>query len=230
LLGVSLLTLLSVGCGGDSKSPTAPSVAAPVLTTISTSPSGVGLEGVTQFTFSAGTNATASQSSFEWQFGDGSSTTGGATVAHVFARSGSFTVQVTATSSGGQASASNTVRVTSLVGTWIATVTGHTNYPGQRPIPITAIELQLDESPTSPEPTKLAGTWRDDAGCRAGTGYQSSILGSVRDPRTLSIGADSLFCNDGDLYLNGTADDEMRVITGTCALGGPDCRFVMTRQ
>jgi len=52
----------------------------------------------------------------------------------------------------------------------------------------------------------------------------------VRDPRTLSIGVASLYCNDGDLYLNGTADDQMRVITGTCALGGPNCQFVMVRR
>jgi len=146
------------------------------------------------------------------------------------ARSGSYTVQATVKNGAGQASASDTVRVASLAGTWIATITGHTNYPSQRPIPITSVELRLDQSPTASDPTKLGGIWRDDAGCRAGNGYQSSIFGSVRTPRTLSIGVDSLFCNDGDLYLNGTADEEMRVITGTCALGGPDCRFVMTRQ
>jgi len=77
---------------------------------------------------------------------------------------------------------------------------------------------------------RVRSSWRDDAGCRAGTGYDASILGWVRDPRTLSIGVASLYCNDGDLYLNGTADDQMRVITGTCALGGPNCQFVMVRR
>ncbi len=194
------------------------------------SPSGAGLEGLTQFTFSADTNATAPQSTFDWQFGDGSSTTGGATVSHVFARSGSFTVRVTVTNSAGQASASNTVRVTSFAGTWIATITGHTNYPSQRPIPIRTVTLRLDQSPTGPDPMRLAGNWSDDAGCRAGTGYRSSIFGWVRETRMLTIGVDSLSCNNGDLYLNGVADNDMRVISGTCAQGGPDCRFVMIRQ
>lgn len=230
LSAVSLLTILSIACGSDSTNPTAPGMASPVLRTVSISPTGVGLEKVTEFTFSADTDAAAPESTFHWQFGDGSSTTGGATVTHVYAGPGAFTVQLTVRNASGQATASSTVRVMSLVGTWMTTITGHTGYPSQRPVPITSVELRLDQSPPGSDPTVLAGIWRDDAGCRAGTGYPSSIFGSARHPRTVSIGVDGLFCNDGDLYLNGTADDDMRVITGTCSLGGPDCQFAMVRQ
>jgi len=230
LSSITLLTILSVACGGDSPSPTAPSGAALAVNGLTVSPAGAGLEGLTQFTFSVNTNATASESTFDWQFGDGSSTSGGASVSHVYARSGSFTVQVTVRNTAGQASASNTVRVTSYAGTWSVTMTGHTHYPIQRPIPITNVQLRLDQSPSGSDPRKLSGNWSDDAGCRAGNGYQSSIFGWLRDSRSLTIGVDSLFCNDGDLYLVGTPDDDLRVISGTCPEGGPDCRFVMVRQ
>lgn len=234
ILGVLLTpaTCLWVqGCGGDSKSPTSPSVAQPVVRAISVSPSGVGLENATEFTFSADTNATAPQSTFAWQFGDGSSTTAGGTVTHVFTRAGTFTVQLVVTNAAGQASASTTVRVASLIGTWIGTVTGHTRFPPNRPIPIRAFELRLYQSLGPPGPasaTTLNASWTDDAGCRENR--YGFIHGEVKHPRSVKVGVESLLCNDGDFYLDGTADEEIRTVTGRCPLGGPACEFRMVRQ
>lgn len=118
----------------------------------------------------------------------------------------------------------------SLVGTWIGTVTGHSGYPPQRPIPITWFELCVDQSPPESELTRLAASWSDNAGCRGGTGYPYAIFGLVRDPRSISVGVEGLACNDGDFYLNETANEEIRVVTGTCPLGGPTCQFRMVRQ
>ncbi len=56
------------------------------------------------------------------------------------------------------------------------------------------------------------------------------IRGSVGHPRQVKIGIESLLCNDGDFYLDGTADEAVRVVSGTCLLGGPNCRFRMVKQ
>lgn len=51
-------------CGSNPGNPTAPSIAAPVVRSVSVSPAGAGLENATQFMFSSDTNATAAQSTF----------------------------------------------------------------------------------------------------------------------------------------------------------------------
>lgn len=208
-------------------------VATPIIKSISASPSGIGLENATRFTFSLDTNASPPQTAFFWDFGDDRIATGGTTTTHVFTRSGSFTVRATATNGAGRATASMTVRVASLVGTWFATVTGHIPYSG---VPITWVELRLNQplSVRCPWPCPslpLSASWIDSAGCRAGPGTKSPYLyGSVDHPRFVTVGVEHLFCNyDSDFYLGGTADEEIRVITGACT-GGPNCRFTMTRR
>lgn len=226
---VVALTVAISACGDDSKnsiSPSVPSITVPVVRSISVYPTGVGLVNATQFTFAVDTNITGPQDAFIWQFGDGSSATGEIVTRHVFYRPGFFTVQVTVTNAAGQASASTVVNVASLMGTWVATITGHSAYPYQRPI--TQVTLRLFQSPDTSS-TRLNATWSDDAGCRAGTGYSNPYLyGRVSDPRSVSIGVEHLWCNDStDFYLTGTADEEIQVITGTCTGG---CRFRMVRQ
>jgi len=232
---VVILCTLLPACGSDSKnlvSPSAPSVIAPVVIapvvkSISVFPTGIGLVNATEFTFAVDTNVT-SQDAFAWQFGDGSSVTGVTTVRHVFNRPGSFTVQVIVTNAAGQVSTSAVVHVASLMGRWIATITGHNNYPPQRPI--TRVELRFFQSPGASF-TRLDATWSDDAGCRAGTGYSNPyIYGLVSSPRLVSVGVEHLWCNDtSDFYLNGTADNEIQVISGTCQ-GVSGCQFRMVRQ
>jgi hypothetical protein len=219
----------AAACGGGSNSPVAPSVAAPVIRSLSVSPPGVGLESATQFSFLAETNASAPQSTFSWQFGDGSSASGSGSAAYVYTRSGSVTASLTVTNSAGQASTSVTLRVASLIGTWLGSVSGHTGFPRNRPIPISAFQLRLDQSPDSgPLFSSLAGLWIDSAGCRESR--IGLIKGTVSHPRSVSVGVESLLCNDGDFYLNGLADEQINVITGSCVSGGPACEFRMVRQ
>ena len=212
--------MLAQACG--SEIPSAPSGGTLTVRSVSVSPSGAGLENATQFTFSANLGAASPQTAFAWQFGDGgsSSSTTGPTATHVFTRAGTFTVQVTVSNSAGQVSASTTVRVASLVGTWVGTVTGHTG----RPTPITSFELNLSQ-PLGPAGlnTPLAASWTDNAGCRR----SNLIFGSVSHPRSVTLGVEQLSCNNGDdFYLTGTTDDQVQRITGTCTGG---CQFQMTR-
>lgn len=207
------------GCGRST--PSAPSGGALTVSSISVSPSGAGLENATQFTFTANASNAGPQAAFAWQFGDGVSRTTGATATHVFTRSGTFTVQVTVSNVVGQVSTSTTVRVASLVGTWLGTVTGHTG----QPIPITSFELDVSQ-PLGPAgvTTPLAASWADNAGCRR----SNLLFGSVSHPRSVTVGAQQLSCNNGnDFYLTGTTDDQVQRITGTCTGG---CQFQMTRR
>jgi len=162
-LSVGLLlavTAFGLGCGGSTPSPSpTPVVVAPVVRSISVSPAGVGLESGTQFTLVADTDAN-SQATFNWQFGDGNTVAGGASAIHIYARSGTFTVQVTAMNSAGQATRSTSIRVTSLIGRWLGTITGH---PGvaNRWRPLTSFELRLNSSPGSGDgpSTELSASW-----------------------------------------------------------------------
>lgn len=208
-----------------------PNVPAPVVRSVSVSPSGVGLENATQFTFSLDTNALPSQSTFVWDFGDGSTAIGTTAATHVFTYSGSFTVRAMVTNAAGQVTTSITVRVASMVGSWFVAISGHAYYPR---VPITWVELRLNQPlPNSINSlTPLSASWNDSAGCRAGASTENPYLyGSVDHPRSISVGIEHFYCNyDGDFHLHGIADSEVRVITGSCPGGGPNCRFTMTRR
>ena len=144
-----------------------------------------------------------------------------------YSGAGSYTVQVTATNSAGSASSSTLVRVVSMQGTWIGTVTGHTRFPPQRPIAITSFELRINQTlPARPSTSAVSANWLDSAGCR----QNFNIIGDVVAPNTAFVSIESLLCNDGDFSMTGTPDADGRVITGTCTLGGPNCKFTMTRQ
>lgn len=215
--------LSSLGACNKNKTPTEPTVSAPTISRIATSPTGVGLEAAAMTFTAEGTSSTGT--SYSWNFGDGSTSTGGASATHAYANAGTYTVQVSASNSAGQASSSSSIRVVSLRGIWQGTVTGHTRFPPNRPIPITAFEIRLNQSLPGTD-AELNATWADSAGCRA----DRFLRGSVSGPNTVRMGVEQLLCNDGDFYLSGTTDAEGRVVTGTCSLGGPNCKFTMTRQ
>lgn len=134
-LGMFTALFISVfvaGCSSDSKpsdtgTPTAPTVTVPTISSgaLSTEPSGVGLATVTTFTFEAQGFASSDGTalSYAWDFGDGTTATGGANVSHQYDRAGFFDVRVLATNSAGQTAVSSVpgVSVTTLTGSW----TGH---------------------------------------------------------------------------------------------------------
>lgn len=221
------LTAIGAGCGGRASGPSpTPVVLSPVVRSISVSPVGVGLESATEFTFSADTDG-GPQTSYTWNFGDGSSVVGGSSTPHTYSRSGTFTVQVIATNLAGQDAQSTSTRVASLKGRWLGTITGHPGVP-RRWRPITSFELRLDSGLPGPDggAAEINASWADNAGCRVTRG----LFGSVQPAREVQVGVEQLLCNDGDFYLRGTADEQVSVITGTCPSGGPNCQFRMVRQ
>lgn len=219
-----IITVMGFAACGDSEGPvTEPGPTVPTITRVTATTPGVGIEAA-PLTFVAEGSSSAG-TSYTWQFGDGSSLTGGASVTKAYAAAGTYTIQVSASNTAGQSSASTSIRIVSLRGVWRGTVTGHLP-PSDRPIPITSFELTLNSSlPLGPGFINLDATWLDDAGCR-----QRGIVGNVSAPRNILVSVESLICNDGDFTLVGTPDDEGRVINGTCPRGGSNCRFAMVRQ
>jgi len=224
------------GCSGSNTTPTSPT-APPVAVTptvslqsIRTTPSGTGVLHNTDFLFEAvGTFPAGSQ--FGWQFGDGSTaTTTTSTANHVYSQTGSFGVTVDVRAGTSNSAATTQVAVRSMVGRWRGTVTGHTVYPPQRPIPIRSFDLVINTA-QRPGADCLGGanaSWADDAGCRRDRGICQSF--TPRPTAEVSMSIESLSCNDGDFILRGTADARFDRVEGQCINGGPNCRFQMTRQ
>lgn len=204
------------GGAGDSNPGPSPSPAPP---TITVSPSGAGLVNGTQFSFTA---TPASTQGLSWQFGDGTSASGGPAVTHTYAQAGKFTVQVTAA---GQSGATTSVRVVSSSGKWYGLITGHS--PRSSVTPITSFEVDFNEPLPGSSLSPLNASWADNAGCKTTT----RIFGKSGHPRYLTFGIESFSCNaSDDFYLVGSGDDQMEVITGTCGATGSGCRFKMTRS
>lgn len=232
----------SCGSGGQ-KTPTSPTptttanVPAPTapalsLQSIVLSPDVSGVQYNTDFQFAAsGTYPTGTQ--FDWNFGDGSTatTTASSTNSHVYLLAGTFRLTLDARLGSTTATATKQVSVKNLLGRWLGTVTGHTNFPRIRPVPITSFELIVSGMALDGRTVRLTGSWTDSAGCRES---RSGFLNQVLRPgptATVTVGVEGLLCNDGDFYMTGTADPTFNIVQGSCVgYGGPNCSFLMIRQ
>jgi hypothetical protein len=106
----------------------------------------------------------------------------------------------------------------SLIGTWMGTVSNYTKpYPWT---PITSFTLTLNANPSGAG-TRLPGLWTDNKGCRS-----TLIVGGINVLPFVSI--EQLACNDGDFIMTITSSTAT-VVEGRCN-SGPDCSFRMTRQ
>ena len=251
-----ILAVIGVSCGGDSNpaSPSGPvSVdairVAPGGTDVQSSgplsvdairvaPESTGVQSSTYFVFEA-VGSFPSGTTFSWLFGDGDSASG-RQASHVYRDGGAHTVSLTATASGDAVSMTKAVSVRSLVGRWVGTITGHTNLPPERPIPIKGFELTVYDVPTTSGFGLLDAVWADDAGCRVrhgthqGAGILMQNLGPPESPGgsevRVSFGIEGFYCNDSiDFYLGGVADRAFNVVEGSC--GGvlnPNCPHVAT--
>jgi PKD domain-containing protein len=123
---VASLAVIAAGCGSESgSSPVGPSeVFSPGL--IEMVPAGaivhtsVFLQShIAKVPWHYGSNSTGSDLSYSWDFGDGTITTGGESISHVYATEGTFFATVTASSSeSGSQQASSNIQVSSLTGRW----------------------------------------------------------------------------------------------------------------
>ena len=246
------VVLLLTACGSGATPPTAPeSMGATTPLTLVRTPLGTGVQWGTTFIFNI-TGSAPLNARFVWRFGDNSFAEGLGPVSHVYGTSGSLTASVEVSSGNTVITASTPVTVRSLLGTWLGTVTGHTNVPRGRPR-ITSFTLTVFRTPNPSDritplgsTVSIDGLWTDNAGCRVGTGasraagYLTQTLDTTSlfgfDPSAVGvgIGIEQFACNGAggleDFPLLGTADATFDAVTGTCNLGGPDCRFRMVRQ
>ena len=256
VLVITLVPALAIACGNVGNSPTEPSPSTNPSTSffslqsLDVTPQGTGVQHGTEFMMEA-VGVFPSNTVFRWDFGDGNSASGEPLVTHVYGRRGTFSVSLEVSSGEESASRSQDVRIRSLLGTWDGVVTGHTNVPSHRPIPITSFELTIFTVPGPLNPldplrstyVSLDGRWKDDAGCRVGRGFSGGgylnqnlrFNPIVVGPTVVgvSFGIESFECNGVggflDFWFYGTADDDFNGVEGTCD-GGPNCRFRMQRR
>jgi hypothetical protein len=108
----------------------------------------------------------------------------------------------------------------SLIGTWVGTITNHVPRPSGRLI--TSFTLQLNANPPFAGSTfgRFTSTFCNHVVL---AGYYSTSTGSP------AVSMESMSCTDGDFGLSMDTITATRV-EGQCVLGGPNCRFTMTRQ
>ncbi len=116
--------LVLAGCsssGGGSPTTPTPTDHAPVVTSVTASPS-FGVSQLTSFSFNASaTDADNDSLTYSWTFGDGASAAG-QTATHVYTNSGAEAIQVTANDGKGMTgTGTQTVNVGSMTGTWSLT-------------------------------------------------------------------------------------------------------------
>jgi hypothetical protein len=123
---VGSLALIAAGCGTESgQSVTGPSQEfAPGLIAMAPAGAVVGTSVILQSNIAKapwhyGSDPGGSDLSYSWDFGDGTSSTGGDSISHVYATEGTFFAKVTASSSeAGSQQATSNIRVSSLTGRW----------------------------------------------------------------------------------------------------------------
>lgn len=233
---VGALLVAGTACGGSS-SPTSPTTTTPTLSVqaLQATPDSVGVQFNTEFQFdAAGTFPAGTQ--FTWQFGDGSSaTTSTARGTHSYTQVGNFVATVEARSASATATATKTVTVRSLVGRWVGTISGHSTYPANRPLPIPSFELIVTGASAPAAGARfaaLSASWADDAGCRENRAGFINQTFTFQPNASVGFGIESLVCNDrSDFYMTGLANATFDRVEGSCAqFGGPNCRFQMVRQ
>ena len=108
----------------------------------------------------------------------------------------------------------------SLIGTWAGTVTNHVPRPSGRLI--TSFTLQLNANPPFTGSTfgRFTSTFCNHVLL---AGSFSSSTGAP------AVSMESMSCTDGDFGLS-MDTISATTIEGRCILGGPDCRFTMTRR
>jgi hypothetical protein len=187
--------------------------AVPALT-IATSPTGGGISDVTIFNFTVAGGSLAAPS-YTWDFGDGTTAAGGS-VSHLFTGEGTWRVVVRAAASGREESASSSVIVRSLTGTWLNTYSATTCTP--RPEHTTCVSAE--RLAITQQGSSLSGQWTLEFGY---PGFMQppnvqGLSGTAASGRSVTISQRG----ECQRLMNGTFDAELRVLTGTYVFESPN--------
>jgi hypothetical protein len=212
------LALSLHGCSRDSPAngPSPPASAAnraPVVASLNVSPSGIGLQSATIFTFTGQgvIDPDGDAVTHSWTSTDGAAIISSTQAAsHVYARSGVFEMRLTVTDARGlSTSAIAAVDVRSLTGTWDVACD---NRPASFPSQFVVVMTQNDAS--------LFGTISGGGLTEAFPAPAAAAsVNAVRDPRQVVFGVETLFnvwaSRDGDFYFHLSADDTLNGMTGS---------------
>ena len=225
MTGVLVLAALSLsfcGSGGKSSvgSPTSPS--SPL--SISVSPSGLGLDHATNFTFTA--SGGANLVSYDWDFGDGvtaSATT--SVVSHVYRRSGVFNVQLRSTDRTGlvMTATLSGVTIRPISGVWDLTLVPTPSYLWLVCTKLTAVLVQNENQIRGTITPTTCSTTRNP--CQLGEpliGYSAPIfIGNVSDSRKAYFGNESFWAvynsDCVDTYFRVELSSDLNTMSGICA-------------
>jgi hypothetical protein len=211
VLPVFPLAALTINCGSSGKStPVAPTTSAanrpPTVDSISVSPSGTGMAGITGFTFSAqnaqdpdGTELTST-----WSFGDGS-TAMGATVTHTYSNAGAFNVGVSV--SDGKASAAAPAISVTVAANLTSPIWGTAASPSQQCGPGGPACLPLPSYPQmvlslQQDGSTLSGTLALNRTCNGAFSAPISLKGTVNSlsyPAVVEFTTGTFVCGGNSL-------------------------------
>jgi hypothetical protein len=183
----------------DSSSPTANGGSdRPSNAEILSNPPGTALMGATQVGFEG--SASGLGLTYTWAFGDGATATG-RVVSHVYASEGTFAVRLTVTNAAGSASASTSIAVRSLSGSW------HYSLSSGFQSPVTIVQTGAGFT---------------------GTGNGFTLAGSVTDPRVVNFTVQAGSCTETETGSSDSAVDRVNGNVLSCT--GENFALVMTRQ
>ncbi len=172
----------------------------------------MGLQSATVFTFAAqGVNdPDGDPLTYAWTSTDGAMLAPTQAVSHAYARSGSFDVRLTVTDSKGlSTTATTTVNVGNLSGTWDVTCDSHPpSFPSQFVVSLTQTDARLSGT--------ISGGGQSQAFPAPPAASDASV---VSDPKHVIFGVETAFNiwagRDGDFYFHMTADETLTTMTGS---------------
>jgi PKD repeat protein len=201
-----VIALVLPGCGNESPAHASPTVS------ISRTPDGTAIAGVTAVTFTAvASDASGDTLTVSWDLGDGRTATG-ASVVHVYASAAVYPVAVTVRDSrGGVTTVGTSIAVGSLSGRWLLSEGGARFY--ERGFDIAQTASDLGGRPFSVP----------DQGCLG------DLHGRIAGARNIRFEFQA--CDGNVVVVDGTAAGDLRSIPGTYTHpDGPPQPIVLTRE
>jgi PKD domain-containing protein len=191
----------------------------PVITGVTVSPLGIGVQSATNFTFAGQgvSDPDGDPLTYAWTSSDGTAITfSGPTAAHVFGVSGTFDVRVTVTDSKGlSAAAVVSVKVGSLTGVWDVSCNPHPAYVDEL-YPAFPKQFVVTLTQTG---TSLTGTMSGAGHSAVFPSPGAGAADTVSNPRKVNLGVEGRYNvwapGDGDNYFHLAADDTLTSMSGS---------------